>query len=323
MRVHLILIGVVTASLAIARPALAQRFSFERSFDVTEPAALDVSTIRGKIDVTTGAAGKIVVTGTVTVRVAWDVPANAVEIAKRIAASPPVQGDPQTVTLRAPADATERRAVTVAYSVQVPATTRVLASSQSGATSVRGVRGPVTVRTQSGAIDLAQLGGATEVVTGSGAVTIAGVSDALPVTTASGGISAQSLGGPARIRTQSGAVVAAMTGDGDADVQTGSSGIRISGARGALTASTQSGHVIVSGVPGRPWTATTGSGALDLDIESKAFDLDATTGSGSVKVQGGPVSGSLTNRKATGTVGAGGPLVRLTSRSGSVHLRIK
>jgi hypothetical protein len=59
---------LATSSLTIAvaagaaSPALAQRTTFERSFDVNEAAILDVSTTRGKIDVITGAPGRIVVT---------------------------------------------------------------------------------------------------------------------------------------------------------------------------------------------------------------------------------------------------------------------
>ena len=58
-----------------ANPAAAQRLPFERAFDVPGPVDLEVSTIRGKIDVLPGEAGRVVVSGTVTVRVGWDVPA--------------------------------------------------------------------------------------------------------------------------------------------------------------------------------------------------------------------------------------------------------
>ena len=60
MRVSTLLLGIAF-SVGIASPALAQRFPFERSFDVSGPSALDVSTIRGKIDVTVGEPGRVVV----------------------------------------------------------------------------------------------------------------------------------------------------------------------------------------------------------------------------------------------------------------------
>src|SRR5262245_51584566 len=152
---------------AAATPALAQAFPFERSFDVPDGATLDVSTMRGKIDITVGEPGRIVVNGTATARFGWNILANAVEVARNVAADPPVQQVGQTIRLRVPDDPAIRRAVTVAYQVQVPANTKVLTVSESGATSVRGVSGEVEVRTQSGAIELSRLGGSVDVTTGS------------------------------------------------------------------------------------------------------------------------------------------------------------
>ena len=322
MWTRVIISGVIAGALTGATPALAQRFPFERSFQTTDAITLDVSTVRGKINVTVGDSGRVVVTGTVTVRAAWDTPLNAVELAKKIAASPPIRQDAQAITLRPPSDPVERRAVTVAYEVRVPANSKVLAVSESGATTVRGVGGPVTVKTQSAAIDLQELGGATEVTTGSGAVKIDGVAGALKVTTSSSGITGRALGNNVRIRTQSGEVVAELTGTGDADVETGSSAIRVTGARGAVHATSQSGHIVIGGSPNRPWTLDSGSSAVDLVIDAaSAFGLEAITGSGSVNVDGLKVAGSVTKRNVSGNVGAGGPSVRVTSRSGSIRVR--
>ena len=69
------------ALLGIASPAAAQRFTFDRSFDVGDAAALDITTERGKIDITTGSDDRIVIKGTVTVRVGANVPANALTLA--------------------------------------------------------------------------------------------------------------------------------------------------------------------------------------------------------------------------------------------------
>jgi hypothetical protein len=107
----------------------------------------------------------------VTVRVDWNVPANAAELAKRVADNPPIQREGQTLKLRSPSDAAEQRAVTVSYQVRVPPQTDVTALSESGATSVRGVSGAVVIQTQSAAIDVSQLKGTAVITTGSGSVT--------------------------------------------------------------------------------------------------------------------------------------------------------
>lgn len=58
---------------------------------MTGPSVLDVSTIRGKIAVTAGEPGQIVVIGTATVRVDWSVPANAEALPRHVADNPPIQ----------------------------------------------------------------------------------------------------------------------------------------------------------------------------------------------------------------------------------------
>ncbi len=233
-----------------------------------------------------------------TIRVGWDVPANAADLARKVVEHPPIERDGATVRLRPPSDAAERRAMTVNYQVQVPPGAQVLAVSESGATTINGVAGAVTVRTQSGAIDLSTLGGAVEVTTGSGAVSVDGVADGLTVTTGSSSFTGRSLRGGLRVRTSSGTLDATLVGTGDVDVETGSSAIRLRGVRGSVTALTQSGRVSLEGVPAGIWDASSGSGAIDIVVQPAArFAVEAVSRSGSVKVVGVSVQGSVSKRK--------------------------
>ena len=50
------------------------------------------------------------------------------------------------------------------------------------------------------------------------------------------------------------------------------------------------------------------------------FTLDATSGSSSVQLKGVTVDGVTEKGRASGTVGGGGPTVRLASRSGQIHV---
>src|SRR6185295_5782994 len=84
--------------------AFAQRFPFERTIQTSGPTRLDVSTDSGKIEIVAGRPGRIVVEGAATVRTGWNVPANAVELARRVAAAPPIESADQTVRLRIPID---------------------------------------------------------------------------------------------------------------------------------------------------------------------------------------------------------------------------
>jgi putative adhesin len=313
--------GVVFGSIAVAVPATAQRLPFERTIEATASSMLDVSTIRGKIDVRGGPPGKIVVAGLVTIRVGWDVPGNAAEIMRRVAEHPPIEVDGQTVRLRPPSDDDARRAVTVSYDVQVPPQMPVLTLSDSGATTITNVSGSVDTTTQSGAIALARLGSTARVKTGSGAVSVDAVADHLTVTTSSSAITARGLQGGVKVRTNSGAVDAALTGDGDVDVETGSSAIRLCGAAGGLNAATNSGHISIQGKPARPWSASTGSGSMDIGIDPKsAVALNLSSHSGKVRLNTAPVQGTVSERRVEGTIGSGGPLLRVESRSGSIDL---
>jgi hypothetical protein len=314
---------VLAVATCVPAPLLAQRLPFDRSFELTEPSILDVSTIRGKIEVIVGEPGRIVVAGAVTIRAAWDVPANAPELARRVVDHPPIEINGNTVRLRPPSDAAERRAVTVSYQVQVPPDTQVLAVSESGATTITGVSEAVTVRTQSGAIELTHLGATAGVTTGSGSVTVDGVAGALTVTTSSSAFTGRSLRGGLRVRTASGTVDATLVGTGDADLETGSSAIRLRGVRGVLKAVTQSGRIVIQGLPAAAWNVSTGSSSIDIAVErGTPFTVEAISGSGSASIVGAAVQGSASKRKVAGTIGGGGPLVRVSSRSGAVRVTV-
>jgi hypothetical protein len=308
--------------VALATPAAAQRFPFERSFVVGVAHVVDISTLRGAISVRVGDPGRVIVSGTVTVRVAWDSPANAVDLARKVAASPPIEQNAERLILRPPSDADESRAVTVAYDLRVPRDTQVRAVSDSGAIVVRDVAGHVEVRTQSSAIALADLGQTADVETGSGAVNVDRAEGAVRISTSSSAITARGLRGGLRARTGSGHIVGTFAGQGAVDVRTQSSAIDLNGVSGALTTWTESGHTIVTGVPSAGWDVSSGSGGIDVSFDTSInATLQASTGSGTVRAPGLRVNGSVEKDRIAGAVGTGGPLVKLASRSGSIRIR--
>ena len=317
---------VLAAGLLLASdaPAFAQQVAFERTYQAGAAPTLDVSTIRGKIDVSVGDTDRIVVRGTATVRLGLSLPANAYELVKRVAADPPIEQEGTIVRLRPPSGADEQRAMTVAYTVLVPRGTVVKTNSDSGATTISGITGPVSVRTQSAAIGIRDLGGAANITTGSGAVDVDGMAGDLTVSTESSRVTLRNIGAGLHVRTQSGAVEGTFRGRGNVDVGTGSSAIDLVGVNGGLMATSNSGRIRVSGLPSAPWQVTSGSGSFDLDFDSNArLTLEARSGSGSVSVNGSTLQGSTSKGAASGTVGGGGPLVRATSRSGSIRIALR
>ena len=324
-RQHLPCVAVALAvALLVAVPAAAQRLTFERAIDVTPGATLDVSTIRGKVAVRADDGRQIRIDGTVTVRLGVggiNVPANALELAQRVADRPRIDVADNVVRLRPPLDSEELRAVTVSYEVRVPRDTRLVIATESGAITVDGVGGSVLVTTQSSSIALSGINGTTEIKTGSGDVTVDRAAGGLRVVTQSSAITLRGLSGPLDARTQSGAVRASFAGPGAAEVETGSSAIQIDGLSGGLAVRTQSGRVEVRGNPTAAWNVTTGSSVIDVGLEPAArYTLDASSRSSSVHLKGIAVEGVTAKERVSGTVGGGGPIVRLASRSGQIHI---
>lgn len=322
MRTRSLVVGVlVLSTLAIAAPATAQRFAFERTYDVGSSPIIDVSTNRGKISVRVGEPGRVTVSGAATVRLGLTAPVNAVDLARKVAEKPPIEQTGDRLRLRSPSGPGEERAMTVNYDLRVPPNTRVVAVSDSGAIDVRDVAGQVEVRTQSSAIALMSLG-AADVETGSGDVRIDGATGAVRVTTSSSAITARGLRGGLHARTGSGRVIASFTGAGPVNVGTSSSAIELNGVSGALTTTTESGRTTIAGAPSEPWDVSAGSGSIDVDFESAVnATLQASTGSGSVDTPERLVKGSIEKRRVEGAIGSGGPVVRLASRSGSIRVR--
>src|SRR5262245_48906449 len=85
--------------LTAAPDSASQRFYCDRSFNAAPGSVVDISTMRGAIEVTGGSAGQVAIKGTATVRIGFNVPVNAVELARRVAANPPVRQDGNTITL--------------------------------------------------------------------------------------------------------------------------------------------------------------------------------------------------------------------------------
>lgn len=321
MRGHLTL-TMLTVVIGVATPAAAQRYSFQHSFPATSQSTLDVRTERGRVDIEAAPIAAVEVVGTVTVRAGWDTPANAVALAQEVARRPPIGVTGAVITLADPADADQRRAVTVSYVVRVPATLPVTVRSESGALRVRGVHAPVDLSTQSSTIEATRLG-AARIATGSGAVRVTGASGDLTVESRSSAIDADEIGGSVHVRTGSGSVRVGVTGAGAVDVETASSAIEVRGAQGTLAVRSNSGSVTIVGDPSAAWTATTGSSSIHVTVpRSASLALSASSRSGGVVAPGLTTTATSTARDVTGTIGSSGPQVRLSSRSGSIRLTI-
>ena len=299
--------SAIAAALLVTVPARvsAQSLTFEKTVTGGASPSLDVSTGSGSVTVQGGAGNAMVIKGTVKVHTGWNVPSNAADLAQRLVANPPITQSGDAVTVGKILDEDTRRAVSVSYQITVPAPTAVQANSGSGSVSVTGVSGAVKANSGSGSVMAAGIGGYVELRTGSG------------------NISLKDGGKGASLSTGSGSIEASLSGEGDVKANTGSGNITLAGVVGLLTASTGSGSIGVSGKPTGDWKVSAASGNVTVDVpEGQGFSLDASTGSGSLDITPPlTVQGRIDRRRVQGTVHGGGPMLRLSTASGSIAVK--
>lgn len=115
-------------------------------------------------------------------------------------------------------------------------------------------------------------------------------------------------------------LVGLLTDYGSADIETGSSAIQLIGVRGAARVASQSGRITIDGSPTQEWALTTGSSNIEVTLDgAAAARLDAAS-RGEVRVRHPAFKGTSEKRKASGTIGPGGPPLRINSRSGQIHI---
>jgi hypothetical protein len=300
-------IGAVIAALAFScGQGFAQTATgeFERTVNVTEPVALDVTTGSGSITITRGAGGEVMVRGSIRVRAGGERSAAEAEaLARRLETEPPIEVTGSSVRV-GHLDEEDRRNVSISYAIEVPAATSVISRTGSGDQSVAELDGAVDARTGSGAITLTDIEGAVEVSTGSGDIVAERIAGAFDGSTGSGSIDL--------VQTASGAVA----------VATGSGSVTLKGVENAARARTGSGRVAIDGVPGGPWDVETGSGSVHLRVPADAaFSLDLRTSSGAVETSHAvTMVGSIPRGTLRGDVRGGGSLVHVRTGSGSIRV---
>ena len=175
---------------------------FEDRLSVTGPLELDVRSGSGGIEIRSGEAGTVQVTGSVRAR-AYTVDA-AAEKVSRLKADPPITQAGNTVRIGRIADRDLRRNVSIRYVITVPEDASVLASVGSGRITIDGVTGPVEARTGSGRVTVTNIDRGVSAQTGSGRIALDAVAGNVNVKTGSGRLELARLFGGLTATTGSG-----------------------------------------------------------------------------------------------------------------------
>jgi DUF4097 and DUF4098 domain-containing protein YvlB len=319
------LFGVCAIATLVCLPVLPAAAtvegSFQRTLQTTGPVHLDLTTGSGNVQVRTGNANQVKVTGHIKATEWFS--DNAEAKVKRLEANPPIQQSGNDIRIGHIDDPELRHNISISYDVIVPAETDLRVESGSGNQSVDGIRGPLNVSAGSGGLQITAIGDRVHAETGSGDIEIERVKGDVRAKTGSGSIRANDIAGGFEADTGSGHITLQQTAPGSVRVDTGSGGMELHGVRGSLEAKAGSGTIQAEGNPTGAWNVHTGSGTVHLRLPSNAaFDLDAHTSSGSISVeQPHTVQGSIGRKEIRGRVGGGGVPVEVETGSGDIRIQ--
>jgi hypothetical protein len=283
--------------------------TFDRTLTVSGPVDLEVLTHSGDVTVRAGASGSVTIHGKIFMSDRWNIlPGVGVggnrDNVQMVAQNPPIRQEGNSVHI----DYVEVKNISVDYEITVPADTTIRSHSGSGDQLVEGTHGNVDVTTGSGDVKLTHLTGEVTLQTGSGDVR------------------AREISGPVKGGTGSGDVEIEETGAGDIYLHTGSGNIIARGVQGGFRGETGSGDVTAEGTQSGSWEIHTGSGNVHVQLPSNAaFDADISTSSGTVDVES-PIEMTVqgrvgdTHKQIRGKVRGGGPLLRVHTGSGDIHI---
>jgi DUF4097 and DUF4098 domain-containing protein YvlB len=296
------LVMLFACSLALASTP---QGTFERTFQVNGPVNLEVQSRSGDITVRSGPAGTVSVRGKIFVGDHWLFGGDRrVEEVHEIEQNPPLRQQGNSIHI----DSVNVRNISVDYEITVPVETAVQAHTGSGDQTIEGVHGNADLQSGSGDMRLSRLSGDIRIQTGSG------------------NLRGHEISGPVRGGTGSGDVELEETGSGDVDLRTGSGNITARGLNGTFRGETGSGDITVKGTQTGSWEIRTGSGNVHVRLPSNsAFEADLSTSSGTLDIDAPmtmTVQGRVreTRKSIHGQVRGGGPVLKVHTGSGDIHI---
>ena len=321
MRAFPVLLVLIALSVALtAFPAFAaSEGHFDRTLTVTGAVDLDVQTGSGEITLRTGDSTKVEIHARIHGSGWGEVEQRIHEIEN----NPPIEQSGNTIRIGHIENHDWKRNISISYELIVPAQTKLRSESGSGDQKVEGIGGPADMNSGSGSLHVKNIGNEVRARTGSGDVELETIHGSVRASAGSGTIHATGIAGGLTASSGSGNVKLEQTAAGDVDISTGSGDVEIKGVKGGAKVSTGSGSITAQGDPTGDWRLHSGSGSVRVNFPSQAaFNLVARSSSGNIETSHEiSVQGNISPRELRGKVGAGGPLVELSTSSGSIEIR--
>ena len=303
----------------------------ERSFQVSPGGRLTIDADRGAIEVRTGDRD------VVAVKIERKVKKNGKWTIEEVLEDFAITFDQNDdgVTIRAKHNQEilrrwnrERNRLRVKFLVTVPQRYNVDLNTAGGSISVKDLEGEVRSQTSGGGLRFGSIKGPVWGRTSGGSVKLEGTQGDAELKTSGGGITIGSVEGTVEAITSGGSIRIDKVA-GSVNAKTSGGGITVEEVMGDITAKTSGGSIkaYISRQPeGSCSLETSGGNVTAYLLENIAVDVDARTSGGSVSTDvpiTTVVQGKVRKNRLQGAINGGGPLLKLRTSGGSVHLRKK
>jgi hypothetical protein len=216
----------------------------------------------------------------------------------------------------------------VSLTVQVPKRSSVTVENRNGKVSLRGLTGSQKITNRFGTVDVRNISGALTVEDQNGGVTVDDVSDSVSIANSFGPITAANIRGDLKINGRNNSIDIDHI-EKDLEVESAFQNVDIRDPRGAVKVTNRNGEVSIRLLqkPTKDVSVTSEFGSVNIEIPAgSSFVADVHNRFGSIHSDFSELQSSAehnSNRRMDGTVGSGGPTIRVESRNGEIRFRKK
>ncbi|MYC76853.1 DUF4097 domain-containing protein [Candidatus Poribacteria bacterium] len=202
----------------------------------------------------------------------------------------------------------------------------VRAHTSGGSLRLGNITSTVWGRTSGGSIKLTSCGSPVDLKTSGGSIEVVDVAGDVQAQTSGGSLRFGDITGSIWGKTSGGSIKVASC-SGGADVQTSGGGIRLQSVGGDVNAKTSGGNihaVMKTQLQDACSLRTSGGGITVTLIPDIAIDVDAETHGGHVSTDfavASVIQGKVPKNKLKGNINGGGPLLKLHTSGGNIHLQ--
>lgn len=274
---------------------------FQHSYTLKPGGRLALESMNGGVDVIGWDQDKVEITGTKYASTEQAMKALRIDIV----------ADPDSIRIRTVPPSGHRGGMGARYTLHVPAKTVIeRIQSSNGRINIDGIESAARLKTSNGSVRVNRTKGSLEVETSNAAVELTGHSGPAIVHTSNGAVRADQVRGFFEATTSNSSINARLT-----DPEPGRP-VRLESSNGSIT-------IEVVALKNNDIRASTSNSSITLKLPSDiGAQLKAHTSNSSITTDFDMnVRGTISKNSVEGTIGAGGPVIDLTTSNGSIRVQ--